>query len=222
MLIEPASPVSRPRGPRAVVDARPVARAAPCATRARDVVERRLRVSRASSSPRAGVADDLAERAHRLGDAVERAVEQQVRDAGLLLHAVGERDVGGLDRAVVDDQVRLRGEHDLDVGGVAAPGQASERGQVRVLRRDEGPLRRAKRRRPAEQLVGRDREHEDRRRRSGRVDARDVRRDLGAAPRVVDDGPGRLAPARRAVRARPRQPPRGTRVAMARPATCRR
>ena len=179
--------------PAPVVDAR-AALARNLATRRSDVVEHVLRV--AGRAPRRAPARPACRRdavaIPESGRTRRRAAGRACRSAPARGRPARRRSV---DRAVVDDQVRLRGEHDLDVRGVAATGQASERRKIGVLGRNERPLVRPERRRPAEQLLGREREHEHRRRRTGREDALDLRRDLGPAAGVVGDGARRL-PAR--------------------------
>ena len=69
-----------------------------------------------------GDAQDLAGQSQGGGRVGEAAVDQQIGDAGLLLHPVGQRDVGVADAAEVEDQVGLDLEDDLEVGGVAAAG----------------------------------------------------------------------------------------------------
>ena len=149
-------------------------------------VEELRRVGGKLAAPRLGAEHDaeLLELLHR---GVEVPVEEDVRDAGLLLHAVGERGEGRVGRAHVDDEIGLGLQHHLDVGRVAAPGEPPELGQVRVLLRNPRRFVGAEGARPADQLVGGEREHEHRRRRPGGEDALDLVGDLDLAARVVDE-----------------------------------
>ena len=64
----------------------------------------------------------------------------------------------------------LRVQHHFDIRGVAAAGEPPELRKPRSARRRTAP-RSAHRARPADQLVGRDREHQHARRRAGGIDA---------------------------------------------------
>jgi hypothetical protein len=55
------------------------------------------------------------------GNLRKAAIEQQIRNTGLLLDPVRKRYIGRVDHTIVDDHIGTRGEHNLDIGRVAAP-----------------------------------------------------------------------------------------------------
>ena len=132
--------------------------------------------------------DERAERAVRLRDPVEPAVEERVGDARLSLHPIGERHVGGGGRADVEDEVRLALQHLLEIGRAAAAGQAAELRPGADLGEEEGALFGTIGARPAEQEVGGQRVEHDRCRRAGRKHPLDAARHGHAASRGVGDG----------------------------------
>src|SRR5262249_58607644 len=70
--------------------------------------------------------EDAAQKPHRGQRVSEAAVDEQVGDRGLALHAVGERDIRVRNRSEVDDQIGLCGHHDFKDGRVAASGEAGD------------------------------------------------------------------------------------------------
>ena len=123
---------------------------------------------------------------------VEVPVDQQIGDAGLLLHTRRQRRKGRRDRAEIEDQVGPRLEHHLHIGGVAAPRQPAELGQVAGAGTDEFALIEPRRARPAHHQIGRQHVKGHRGGRPRRHDALDTVGDLDAPPGGV---PG-LAPRR--------------------------
>ena len=123
---------------------------------------------------------------HR-GDLVERAVEKQIRHAGLFLDALGERDVSRIDRAVVENHIGSSRQDGFYTRRIAASGQTSEGGQFGISCRHVGALLGGQRQVPVDQLLGRKSVDKDSRRGSGREDALDLCRHLDTAPCGVDD-----------------------------------
>ena len=134
--------------------------------------------------------DQGAERAVGRGGGLEAAVEQRIRNAGLLLDPVGERNISRADVADVQDEIGLERQHGLQIGGVAAPGDASHLGAAADLRQQEFALRRPIGARPAQQQLGRQRIKHDGGGRSGRKHAQNLRRHRHGAAGAIGHGRG--------------------------------
>src|SRR6516162_10300683 len=193
-LIEPPSPVSSPRGPRGVVDARPSVRRDRAHT-LRDGFHRVFGVARKALALLAPP-DQCAERAVAQRNALETAVEQCVGNTRLLLHAVGERDVGRVHAADVEDEIGFEREHDFEIGGVAAPGDAAHFGSAADVGQEEFAFLRPVGARPADEQFGRERVEKDRGRWSRRKDALDTRGRRHDAAGAVGHARGARTPRR--------------------------
>ena len=184
-LIEPPSPGDQPARATRVIDARTRGRR----DRSRAVgnhLERVIRVTRELFGL-ASASNQLAELAVGLRDCIEAAVEQRVRNAGLLLHTLGQRDEGAAGRADIEDQIGLERDHAFQIGGVAAARDTPDLGARADLRQHIHALFRPVGARPAKQQLGRERIKQDRGRRAGREHARDFfRYRQRAAGRVGD------------------------------------
>ena len=123
------------------------------------------------------VAHQPSERAQRRRRRLDAPVEQRVRNASSAPAPASRARRGS---APVEPTSTIRSvfalQHDLHVRGVAAPGEPAELGQLRVALGEELRLVRPHGARPADELVGRDGEHQHARRRPGGVDALDFRR----------------------------------------------
>jgi hypothetical protein len=121
---------------------------------------------------------------------LEAAVHQEVRDAGLRLHAVREVDVGVAHRAEIDNQVRLDLQHPLEVGVAATAGQSAGAGQVTIGCRDIRRFFRPERARPAAEHLGPQHVDQYRSRRAGREHRIDLFRNLDRAAGAVGNCAG--------------------------------
>ncbi|MBV6487736.1 MAG: hypothetical protein GHHEDOFH_01685 [Pseudorhodoplanes sp.] len=118
---------------------------------------------------------------------VEAAVDQNIGNAGLFLHAVGERDIGIGDGTEIDDQVRLRRKDDFEVRRSAAPRDTADLRQPGRRGREERGFRRARLAIPADELFGRKHIDQHGRRRTGRHDPLDPVGNFDPAARGIDD-----------------------------------
>jgi len=100
-------------------------------------------------------ADETADGAQCRGGARETPADQHRRDMRLLLHLVGERHIGGGGVADIENEVGHQPHDVFEIDGVAATGQPTDLGELRVSRRQIGPRLRAGRPGPAQHLPGR-------------------------------------------------------------------
>ncbi len=138
-----------------------------------------------------GHAERLADQAERVGRRLEAAVDEDVGDARLRLHAVREIGIGVAHRAEIEDEVGLQRQHALEVRLAAPPGQPAGLGQVAVRYGDIGPLLGPQRARPAEQALGLQRIDQDRGGQARGEDTFDPLGDLDHAPGRIGDLPRR-------------------------------
>ena len=141
---EPGFQAARPAG---IIDARALAFGNPVDARL-DLQQRVFRIGGMGL----GVAlRQLAEQAIGRSRRIEAAVEQRIRNPGLLLHPRGERDKSRRGRADVKDEVRLERQHGFEIGGVAAAGETADLGAGADIRQHERAFFRPVGARPAEQ-----------------------------------------------------------------------
>ena len=123
-------------------------------------------------------------------NAVETAVQQSIRDAGLLLHAIGERHIGRVHAADVENEIGLEREHDFEIGGIATSGDAAHFRPCADVGQEEFAFLRAVGARPSNKKLGRERVEKDRRWWSGGKHALDPLRHRHGTAGAIGDGGG--------------------------------
>src|SRR5262245_50200309 len=88
-----------------------------------------------------------------LGCLVEGAIEEHVRNLGLLLYVVCERNIGRTDTADVNDEIGLEFEHVLEICRASATGEPAILGQLAHALLEKGLLCRAGRAHPADHFL---------------------------------------------------------------------
>jgi len=183
-LIEPPRPVTSPRATRVIDPRTRGGRDRRCAVGNR--LERVIRVT-CELFGLVLASNQLAELAIGLRGRIEAAVEQRVRNAGLLLHALRQRDEGAAGRADIEDQIRFERDHAFEVGCVAATRDAPDLRARTDICQHVHAFFGAVGARPAEQQIGRECIEEDRSRWAGRKHARDFFRHRQRAAGCVGD-----------------------------------